>query len=272
MDMQFQPFNEMDYFENVKMQTSAPGLRTFVDKYQPDFIAIQKTQPFDVSKYLPHYVPVWLDDVFVLYVDGARHPKLANAYQLRHVNPFDQDRIKNAELPLLIGELQRIVSENSEVSGLDLTLIGALVTSGRTSEAQQQLLDVLTVLPNNATALFYAGSLAQGAEQYPEAIGYFSDLLAVTGDTGMVHRRLAECFFFTGDHRAAYSHFSDGINPYVDAETNLMSYYQFALSSLAVGDTEQSSRLIDMIEILQEPKDAAVVELARKLKQSLSDG
>ena len=82
-----------------------------------------------------------------------------------------------------------------------------------------------------------------------------------------MHRQAAECYFVTGDHRSAYRHFSAGIDPYEDSAPELLAYYQYAMSAIAVGKPEQAVRLLSMISYIDpdHPLNAQADELLTAL-------
>src|SRR5208283_919146 len=94
-------FTDEDYQVASSMFVNKAVLGSVISKYRPPFIAVPlgNMRFRELIGNYKNYVPVFFDDVAVLYVDARQYPQVANQYALREVDPFtviggNADRMK----------------------------------------------------------------------------------------------------------------------------------------------------------------------------------
>jgi hypothetical protein len=115
MDMQVALlFRDEDYFTAVSSVRNEEVFRNVVSRYNPSFVTAPVKNPsFSLFAYkFPDFVPVFFDDVEVLYVNKSVYPDIADKYALR-INPLvlqdlKIDSLADAEINPLLDELLRI--------------------------------------------------------------------------------------------------------------------------------------------------------------------
>jgi tetratricopeptide (TPR) repeat protein len=271
MDLQLPPFDGFDYFESFSAQHSEAGFLHLVNKYKPDIIGVTRTNTHfaNIATKNQNYVPVIFDQLLVLYVHRPSHPDIANRYELKQVDPFSPDNIQAGSEDDVIGELERMLSVTANLPDVRLTLTGYLIAQGRFEEAQRHIEILGQWQPRNQSVLFYQADIAHKKGDYETAIPAYTRLFELTDERHRIGPLLGECYFRSEDYLNAYKIFSASINPYRDAENNLLHYYFYAFSSYMTGDHEQAKKLVRIIEALYQGGNEPLIEEVQMLKRTL---
>ena len=267
MDMQFPPFTTMDIQAVNTAMRSAPGFATYAQKYEPDMVGVRKTQAtFPVGTALQSgYVPVFFDNKVVLFVNRNKHPEVADRYQLKVVNPFNETVIPAAVLDQGIAELERMLSV-VDADELKLTLVGLLVELGDTHKSGLYLSELQLTAPDDVSTVYYTARHQHLEGKCKDAVENYEFAIKHSAGNPQMHRQAAECYFLIGDQVTAFEHFSKGINPYKDNHPDPLTYFQFALSAVGAGEHDTARRLLTMIG-----RFAPDSELAPQISKMLED-
>lgn len=249
MDMQFPPFTSEDYHEISSAMLSAPGLRSYVQRYNPDMIGVRKSDgffPAGAARELG-YLPVFFDRQVVLYLNQHSYPGLTAEFGLTAVDPFNPKTFKASEIEQAIMELQRM-QQVIDVPEVKQTLLNLHVTQGSITPARVLRDELLQEDPHHPSTLFLSARVDHLSGNCASAVLGYEAAMEVTEDDVKPIRRLAgECYFVLKDLRAAYEQFSLAINPYGDPRPNKLQYYQYALSAIGVGENDHARRLLKML-------------------------
>ena len=250
MDMQFPPFSNLDYYNLRSAMQDDGAFRRYVNRYRPEMIgAMKANQAFpDATAREQDYLPVFFDNRVVLYVDARRFPDLVSRYAINAVNPFDPDQVDPAKLNGAITELEAMLAA-VDVPEVRLTLTGMLVEARRLELAGVYLDSLQQKFPDNLSVAYYQARIAHMNNNCSAALPHYERALAAKDETGRIHREAADCYFLTGNQRAAFHHLSQAINPYRDSDPDAFTYYQFALSAIGAGEDEEAIKLLKMIRM-----------------------
>jgi tetratricopeptide (TPR) repeat protein len=248
MDMQFPPFNSLDFHEYIAAMLTPEGLAHYIDKYHPDMLGVRtgnKVFPDTKARELG-YAPVFFDEKVVLYVERNRFPDIASRYEINAVNPFNPDQFRRDKVENAIGEMEAIISAVS-MPDLRLSLIGLLIEQGNLNKAQLYIDEAEKEQPGTVTTSYFAGRIAHLQSDCAAAVTHYEVAIPLTDDNQPIHGYAAECYFVNGNPGQAYEHFKQAIDPYKDTSPDTLAYYQFALSAVAVGANDEAGRLLRMI-------------------------
>jgi tetratricopeptide (TPR) repeat protein len=249
MDMQFPPFTSMDIHEINAAMNSAAGLRTYVEKYDPDLIGVKKSLTHFPTRaaYSLGYLPVFFDKRVVLFVNTRNHPDTASRHQLRAINPFNETVIPAELMEQGIRELEQMLTI-VDTNDIKLTLTGLLIEHRRLSKAQVYLSDLQKSAPADVSTIYFSARMHHLNENFADAVTDYEKAISYSGGNDVMHQYAAECYFLLGDQRNAYRHFKRAFNPYKDRNPDPLIYFQFALSAVGVGEDNEARRLLRMIE------------------------
>jgi len=248
MDMQFPPFDSLNYQELATAMLSASGLATYVGKHRPDLIGVRKTNKHfpDIAARELGYTPVFFDKKVVLYLNEKIYPKLADAYELNAINPFAQGTIRKDQLDNGIIELEQMLAL-VDTTDVKLTLVGLLMEKRDIEKARHYMEELQTTSPHDVATLYSYARVEHLSGHCANAVDAYEQAIALAEDSLPMHLFAGECYFLLGEHHRAYEHFSKSINPYADPTPNSLSYFQYALSAVGIGKDEHARRLLTMI-------------------------
>lgn len=163
MDMEVQAlFTDGDYFRSRVSSIDRVAFQSFVERYQPDWLAFNH----DVAKYSgpflrgSDFVPVAFDDSLVLLVDRRRHPELAAKWGLKALDPWRAKLDSDYHLsPDAVPEAERLFE--LEPRGLRLPALLAQAALGRHdfAAAERYVDQLIALAPQNADTWLLASSL-----------------------------------------------------------------------------------------------------------------
>lgn len=270
MDMQFPPFHSMDIQEINTAMRSAAGFRAYVDKYDPDLIGVKKSLdhfPGHAAR-AAGYVPVFFDKRVVLYLNGKKHADLAEQYELKAINPFHESVIPLEQMDASIRELERMLTVVDSVD-IKLTLAALLIEQGHADRAGVYLSELREVAPDDVSTIYYNARFQHLNDNCAAAVIDYESAISSSGGNNAMHGEAAECYFLLGEQRKAYRHFREAINPYKDPHPDPLAYFQFALSAVGVGETDEARQLLQMIERFA--PDSELQPQISKMLQDLQD-
>lgn len=259
MDMQFPPFTSEDYHAISAAMLNAPGLRTYVERYEPDMFGVRKSDglfPVQTARELG-YRPVFFDRQVVLYLSKHSYPELVDEFEITAVDPFNPKTFNAKQINQAIMELQRM-QQVIDVPEVKQTLLNLLVTQGALTEARVLRDELLAEDPYHPSTLYLSARVDHLSGNCASAVRGYEEAISVTDDDVKPIRRLAaECYFVQRDVRAAYEQFSLALNPYGDSAPNQLQYYQYALSAIGVGKDNHARRLLKMLETIDPDNEYA---------------
>jgi len=320
-DMEFPPFDAVDFFENANSYKDTRSLSHFVNKYGPDFISVpRRASEFPkIIKKKPEYTLVYFDNTQTLYINNKKHPDIASSHALKHINPYepfkglrdkndkDQQNDDNSLFPIAsaagdkdtgipgaennkkvqlaeesevkrdfekeIPELQGILKIYPE-NQLALHILSHLFLEKDQYEKSRTYAEKLySLYPKDPNGPLLIGLNYEGETRCKEAIDYFNEALklAATPYQRRIRLHVARCYYQTKDFISAYEHFSKSFNPYVYKE-EYEDFFQYAYSSIIVGELERAKRLLKMLLLQKDPEKKEINVNAHALIKKLDSG
>lgn len=168
-----------------------------------------------------------------------------------------------AELLIEEGELERAreIGEGLSEASYRHLLEGAILLSSKNPERALREFDAgLTLWPNNPYAHDLAGQAALELNDLPRAVSEFREALRVSESSTDAALRLAEIYFASGNHNAAWVHAQQQINhrPYTGVRP-----YQIAIqSALALDEPGRALRVVEALRAAEPDGLSALVEMS----------
>ncbi len=276
-DMEFPPFNEMDFYEARKAMTSQQGFDYFVNKYSPDLIGVIKSASLFEQwvKKEGVYVPVFFDDKIVLYINKNTYPDIVERYQIKHLDPFNLlSGITQDDLQPQIDELFRVVKFYEDTPDTLIALSSFLTEAKRTQEAEPYIKKILDKYGNSASSYFLAGVYYHNLKQYKRAVEMYETALSFGGSVNYqrtIRKNLGTSFYLLEDYESAYQQYKKSVNPYVQ-KLSMAYYYQYAYASFVVDDVDNAERLCRMMLIINDGSNDELVQNAKELLKVIEEG
>jgi len=276
-DMEFPPFDGIDFLESLKAMTSEMGLTHAIKKYNPDYFSV----PISVKQF-PKFVEatntftlISFDDHLALYLNKNTHPELATQHELKHINPFEIfDSIQEEDLSPYINELKALTKFNAYSEDILTALISYLIKDKKYTEALEYISLLKNIYRTNQNALFLEGQVYENLEQYDLAIQTYKK--ALNGPESELHKALhtylADSYYQIADYNAAYKHYKMNFNPFQKQE-NIKRYFKFGYSSIVIGDINQAKRLLTYMLMLDtgETENAELIDKAKTLLERIEN-
>ena len=271
-DMQTPPTTPWTHFRVGTAMRDKAALHRFVTEYQPELIAVE----YSLSKFAnlianePTYRPVFFDDQFALYADGARLPEVVQAFELKHLNPhnlLDKDR---GSIDERITELQRVLEIYPDGDRAQHGLVRLLIDAERFEQALPHAERYLATHPENPNSHFLVGNVLEHLDRCNEAIPHYEAAFDVASPDfhSTLHRHLGSCAYLLQDFGTAYAHFEKGMNTYTDT-IEPQHRFQYALSAVALGKEEQARTLLKHLLYVVDPTDEVSINKATALLEDL---
>jgi hypothetical protein len=276
MDMQVTLlFRDEDYYTAVNSIKNEEVFRNVVSKYHPSFVTVPlKNSSFRFfARTFPEYVPVFFDDVDVLYVNKSIHPDIAETYSLR-INPFvladlKIDSLTDAESTHLLDELLRI--RDLYAGGkLMNSFIATIFNKKREYKNALPFSDIIIKLfPEAPDGYKLKGDSLMGLSKFEKAISHYSMALERSGDKQdrqRMYKRMLICFYLNGQFQEAYSLLKNSINVFTP-DKDYHDYYYFGLTAMEAGKLTESRMLLRFAELNVPVRD---VQWKNKIREQLS--
>ncbi len=274
MDMQLSVFNDQDFaFVNSALQNKET-FHNFIRKYDPSFVSVSiKRQKFnDFINEFPQYQPVFYDDAEILYVNVKHYPKIADKYEIKHLNVYEYKAIEYEKetkdrLSLLLNEALRIndIYPNGGINNIIIANI--LITNAQYEEALVYADRIIERYPNISKGYALKGDALRALERVEQAIEYYEKAISkgIMEGEGRVYWNLHTCYGHLKQYKKAYQAISKFINPF-DPEANYRDVFALGISAAVAGKKRDA---INFLKIAQLKLPAGDTEYDKKIKENL---
>jgi len=251
MDMQIPfLFTDEDMFLAKNMYVDAHTLRRAITTYHPAFITV----PLSYSRFvtliqdIPDYVPVFVDDVEVLYADRRRHPALAAQFQLT-LNPFTLGSsegllslVRAEDRTDLLRQVHTLLSIYPD--GLSTNQFVAIVYNeeGAYDRALPFAETIIRNFPESRTGYGLKGDALRGLRAHHEALQAYREALRRSTDEGQadIYRAMGRAYLALQQYPKAYQALKRAINPF-SPEATYDDLYDLGSSALYAGHIREAA-------------------------------
>jgi len=276
MDMQVSLlFQDEDYYTAVSSFRDEAVLGNVISRYNPSFVtAPVKKSSFGLFAYkFSDYVPVFFDDVEILYVNKSNYPEIADRYALS-INPFvlsdlKVDSLSDGEINLLLDELLRIrtlYADSTVTNSLIATIYIKKREYKRALPFSETIIKSFTESPDGYRL---KGDALMGLSLFGDAVLHYSMALDRSGDTldkQRMYKRILLCFYINGQYDEAYSTLEKSINVFTP-DKDYHDFYYFGLTAMEAGKLAESRMFFRFAELNVPASDVA---WKKKIQEQLS--
>ncbi|MBU0986480.1 MAG: hypothetical protein KKH68_04425 [Proteobacteria bacterium] len=277
MDLQMSVFSAEDFFLNRTVMTEPTEFERFVARYHPDFISVPRVAKSPVAE-RKDFVPVFLDNAEVLYVNNRTHPDVAVRYGLTHVDPHKVDDLDYANmdaepLELLRQEMERLRSLDPENLPINLILGNVSLTRKDYLRALECADTLIHHFPTNYGGYMIKGTALYNSGKPEEALPLLQKAAKVQGDRGLrrVGNNLYMCLVQLKKYRDAYKVMSKTVEPFYK-HTSHNDLYELAVAAARIGKFKDAELFLKFAEIKDPGDDPDFKSQLEKTKKILQEG
>jgi Tfp pilus assembly protein PilF len=275
-DMEFPPFDGEIFYELKNSFSSVTGLKHLMMTYKPDFIAVNSGRSdFEKNaKSTGLLTPVFFDNELVLYANTEKHPALVKQYALKYINPHNTtSHIHPKNRGNAVEELKKVLTIDPTSEPALTAIAKLLIELKQLDDAKMYTTRLRVNHPNNPNSYLFAGLIETQLDNCNEAIQYFRKTLDYGDEQtrNNAHKNMANCHYLSQDFASAYQHFQMGFNQYKHNE-DMEHFYQFAFSSVIVGESEKARVLLKQMLTNKDNNNAEIFENAAKLLDRIESG
>jgi len=274
-DMEFPPFDAVDFAEAFKAMVTEAGFKNATTRYNPDLFGVYRkaSQFSEFINNFPNYVLISVDDHLALYINKESHPELAEKYQLKHIDPFDLNSGINSEnREQFTRELQQLVDINPYSHSILIALISYQILDKQYDEALRHARLLKKLYPRNANADFLEGQVHEKMGNHEKAVEAYK-LVLDSDDKKLkktIHSYLADSYYELEDYDNAYDEYKISFNSYIRVE-KIKSYYKYGYSALLVGDVKKAKRIFTLMLLVDDGKHEETINKAKALLQGIEE-
>jgi tetratricopeptide (TPR) repeat protein len=253
---------------------SEHSLHRMLQEYDIHFLSanLAADRAIKVIKGISDFVPVFFDDAQILYANRSLVPEVADRYAIRALNPANLAEFEGS-IDEEFAELERIraIYPQGERVLLALTYLTFLDEDYAKSEAFAR--EFFRLHPENPNAAYFVGNIYENTGRCGEAIEYYYKSLerAPKNFKGILYRHIGTCHYVLRQFSEAYEAFDGVINPYTQQEAP-EDLYQYAFSSVIVGDISRARTNLRMLLFQIDPENTVLTDAAESLLADLENG
>jgi tetratricopeptide (TPR) repeat protein len=229
-------------------------LRRFVATHDPSFICV----PVDFAGFtevvsaVPEFVPVFLDDVEVLYVNQRHHPGIVRAYALRAIDPFalvGQERIAldRGDPQRLIAEARRLLEVYPRGMSTNAVVAEALNREGAYAQALPHAQIIVDTFPERWAGYALKANTLVGLGEFDQANTCYRAALRRAGTDQAVRAALSKAlgllYVRQGRARQAYPWLVRGID-ILSQQTPLEDLLVLGTVAAEIGNMRQAEAVL----------------------------
>lgn len=264
MDMEMAIFSDLDFATVSKAFSDANVFKMFIEKYDPSFITASLQRPYFkkiIEQSGRQFVPVFFDNMEVLYVKSSPYGDLAKSYELKVIDPFTYRDIRYNEksedqLKQIYSEALRMYEQDSANYGANHIICSILITSRQYPQAIAYAENIIRNFPELSHGYALKADALFGLEQYAEAAGLYKKALDMgqTSSTENVYRNLYAAYVKLKEFKKAYKLLSKYVNPFT-LNVDYKDIYDLGMSAATVGKIREAVTFLKIAKMKIPPED-----------------
>jgi hypothetical protein len=242
-------FNNEDIFFANNVFMREPFVKQLVEGYDPSFITVPiKHNSFkELIKPYKQYIPVFFDDIDVLYVNKNHFPSIADRYSIKIIDPFtlanqSTEYIKNSmNTSEIMNELKRIIEIYPESGVANNCFAIFYINNDQFEKALLHAERIINIYPESQAGYNLKGDALKGLKKYNEAIDYYKTALKKV-DSVETHRQIGLVYLSQKNYKKAYDTLIGSINIY-SSYTTYKDLYYVIQAAVMCGKNEEAQIL-----------------------------
>lgn len=273
MDFQMSIFGDEDYAAVSLARRDEHAFRKFINKYQPPFVTAKYyTGLSNFINRQKQYVPVFLDDYEILFVNRKLHPMLAEQYLIKdndlfNVAALNIDVLKEEKRLSLLREATKMLAIDKANAIANWLAGNIAIMRGNYSEALRRAETIIHAHGESSAGYSLKANALREMGDYPEAARHYR--MAIARESSPNRKSLYRNLFvvYTKQHkyRKAYNLYKQVVNPFA-ADAGYQDIYELALAAAAAGKPHDARTFLN-IALLKAPPEHK--EYDNKIKAAL---
>lgn len=287
MDLELSMFDDKDFFLGELARFDKELLRHFLERYDPSFASVQKDNSVfkeNIAEY-EKYVPVFFDDVEVLYVNKEHYPEIADKYALKYdamdIDGMDLAEISDEELAELDGEMDRLLSVFPRIAMARWVKCNIEMLREAPEKALEHAAIFVESRPDQPTGYELRAKALAKLGRHEEAV---ADLRKALGRTQKAYWAKDQRLIFesqlamaeaesgpgAGDYKSALKTLRKFVNPF-NSKVHYMDVYELGRLNMIAGSLRDAEMYLTLAQYLlpeELPEEAKGVD--EKIKEFLA--
>jgi len=273
MDLQMSIFGDEDYAAVSLARRDEHAFHKFINKYQPSFVtAGYSTGLPNFIKQQKQYVPVFLDDYEILFVNRKLHPKLAEQYLIKdndlfNVAALNIDALEEEKKLSLLREATKILAIDKANAIANWLVGNIMIMRGNHGEALRRAEMTIHAHGESSAGYSLKANALREMGHYPEAARYYR--MAIERESSPNRKSLYRNIFVVYNkqqkYRKAYNLYKQVVNPF-SAAASYRDIYELALAASAAGKPHDARTFLDIALLKVPPEDR---EYDKKIRTAL---
>ncbi len=271
-------FSDLDIYEVSAAFVDSPALAHVLARDRPTFIAAPR-QPDDFSRLArehPRYVPVFFDDLVVVYADQQQRPELVSRFRLQALDPYALEQKSLSELPAEQKaawqlELERVAGIDGRIVAVNQALAILYLQSGDLPRAEARVLAILDRDRRIARGWQLRGDWFRSSGQLAEALAAYRKALRLSTEEveeRSISRSMASLLDEMQRPEKAYRALLRAVGSF-DPHASCVDLYNLGILAARTGRLEDAHRLLTWASLKAPPDQTIWEERVRSALRSL---
>jgi tetratricopeptide (TPR) repeat protein len=252
-------FTDQDMYVASTAFYQEPILKKTLANYSVAYIVNKLTNKGFVGmiKNFPNYALVFFDDTDAVYVNKNRFPQVAEAYQLKRLNPYEMDsmswsKLEKKDIPLFAEELTRMNSVFSDSYIVNQGLSELNLLADNQGAAIVYANNMIQNFPQKAKGYEIKGRAFFHQKDYDSALIYYHKALALESEEKeqkALYRKIFECYQGLNNTRQAYDYFKRSMGGVYDKQAPYLDLYTLGDLALALKRYDEARLLLTFAQL-----------------------
>ena len=262
-------FTDEDMFRAVNAFSDPTVFGGLVEQYRPQFVTVPiGAREFKaVQERYPRYRLVFFDDAEALYADREQLPDLVEAFEIRHLDPFEifgrklDDLLKDVDETEVEAEVERLLRVHPG-SGLGNQLMAMLLLRRHEYEAAlEHARTVIEWFPSSPRGHKLAGDALKGLGRLEEALEAYRRVTRRSSGTlaEAAWRQMGLVYTELGSRGDAYRALKRGVRPFRPT-TGYKDLYFLGSAAFLTGRVDEARTLLGFARLKVPASDAEWAE------------
>ena len=273
MDLQMSIFGDEDYAAVSLARRDAQAFHKFINKYQPSFVTAKYYAGLpNFINQQKQYVPVFLDDYEILFVNRKLHPMLAEQYLIKDNDLFSVaalniDTLKEEKRQSLLNEATKMLAIDKANAIANWLVGNIMIMQGNHGEALVRAEMIIRAHGESSAGYSLKANALREMGHYTEAARHYRMAIARESSPNQksLYRNLFVVYNKQHKYRKAYNLYKQVVNPFT-ADASYREIYELALAASAAGKPHDARTFLNIGLLKVPPEDR---EYDKKIRMAL---
>jgi hypothetical protein len=258
-------FTDEDFQLSNSVFANKAVLGSVISKYRPPFIAapLGNMRFKELIGNYRNYVPVFFDDVTVLYVDAQQYPQVAKQYALREVDPFtlaggNVGLVEEKTRARYLKELLAVIQVCPDIELANEVAARIYLVEKSYANVLPHAEAIIRNWPEVGVGFQLKAEALKELGRYQGAISNYEKALK-TADPSIatsIYRNMSSCYSQSRDRTRAYVYLRKAVNPFSPGASHT-DLYDLGVAALDAGRPKEARTYLTFALVRVPEDDAA---------------